>query len=569
MRRWLAGLLALTFVFDVLATGSDYRDASFVPVLLSLPLAACALFAERRPLTMALTGCGVLAGGSVLLVLAGQRAAYGFGLATFQMTDVVAGAALVGYLVWRSSVETAVWGTLALVVSTVTAVAVRSVSLPFFDQRDWFYAGVAGLAILLVAVGVGLYLRRSTAERDPARRQFFRRQWPLAAVLTMVLFLDLVAALDSVADSPLAVSFLLPVGGAAISAVCAYFGPRHPARMAAISAVATVITAWLTLPAVLALRYEPKLVVPVTTIAAHMALVAYVIRYADRRTAALSVAALVAADLLALGPSMTLHTDHGLLQDLRDYLLLGGLLLVVSAATGQYFRARDRDRSQTVRTAVTGAQQAERMALARELHDVVAHHVTGIVVAAQAARLVADRDPDAAGTALARIENSGTEALTAMRRLVASMRGAAPAGSSAATEQATSDLRADLTAVVDSVTGPTAELTVELPGELPQEVGRSVLRIVQESLTNVHKHAAGARTVRVSVTTEDDAVTVSVVDDGVAEVDGAAPAGGSGGYGLIGMRERVDLLGGRFDAGRDAGGGWTVRAWLPLGKGDR
>jgi signal transduction histidine kinase len=239
-----------------------------------------------------------------------------------------------------------------------------------------------------------------------------------------------------------------------------------------------------------------------------------------------------------------------------------GLLLVVAIATGLYFRSRDRERSQTISVAVTGAQQSERMALARELHDVVAHHVTGIVVQAQAARMVSERDPQIAVRALEKIETSGVEALKAMRFLVASMRGARPAGISEATEQATTDLAADLHTLVEHFSGPPVELNLQFEGTMPQEVGRSVLRLVQESLTNVGKHALGAKSVQIQVAASNDELHVRVSDDGVARR--ADPVGGSGGYGLVGMRERVELLGGRFAAGPAQPVGWRVDAWLPV-----
>jgi signal transduction histidine kinase len=146
--------------------------------------------------------------------------------------------------------------------------------------------------------------------------------------------------------------------------------------------------------------------------------------------------------------------------------------------------------------------------------------------------------------------------------LVGSLRGAEPAGGSTAAAQATSDLAADIRALIDLFPGPTVDLELSLPNELPHEMGRSVLRRVQESLTNVSKHAAGARTVRVMVTSTDTELHVGVVDDGTARR--SAPAGGSGGYGLIGMRERVELLGGSFSARPGADGGWIVKVALPL-----
>jgi signal transduction histidine kinase len=208
------------------------------------------------------------------------------------------------------------------------------------------------------------------------------------------------------------------------------------------------------------------------------------------------------------------------------------------------------------------------MALARELHDVVAHHVTGIVVQAQAALMVAENNPGVAVPALEKIERSGTEALKAMRTLVGSLRdgtAAWAAGDTGMAEQATTDLAGDLAGLAENFTGPPVELELDLPDQLPHEVGRSVLRLVQESLTNVGKHAPDASVVRVLVAvTLSDILHIRVADDGTQRP--ADPAGGSGGYGLVGMRERVELLGGRFDAGPSGYVGWSVEAWLPLGK---
>jgi signal transduction histidine kinase len=295
----------------------------------------------------------------------------------------------------------------------------------------------------------------------------------------------------------------------------------------------------------------------VTEFAASMALVAFVTRWAPRWPAALSTVALATANLIAIR-----LRGSGTQDRLADFGVWLGLLLVVSVATGLYFRSRDRERAQTISVAVTGAQQSERMALARELHDVVAHHVTGMVVQAQAARLVAARDPQIAVQALEKIEVSGVEALKAMRFLVGSMRGSKPVGTSNATEQATTDLGADLRTVVEQFGGPPVTLDLRFPELVPQEVGRSVLRLVQESLTNVGKHALGAKNVQVQVTGGNEELYVKVSDDGTGRR--TDPVGGSGGYGLVGMRERVELLGGRFSAGPAAPVGWRVDAWLPL-----
>nr|WP_246381597.1 histidine kinase [Prauserella isguenensis] len=224
------------------------------------------------------------------------------------------------------------------------------------------------------------------------------------------------------------------------------------------------------------------------------------------------------------------------------------------------------------------------MALARELHDVVAHHVTGIVVQAQAVRIVAEQNPHVVADSLGQIENAGTEALAAMRRLVRSMRGeAGDAGAgtgeqSGPGEQATTDLDSDLRKLATSaVHGVPVQLDVDVPPGLPQEVARSALRIVQEALTNVSKHASGAAAAWVTVRGGNgdpesgdgrDQLHIRVADDGGPGDPG--PLAAVGGYGLVGMRERVELLGGTLTAGRprDRDGerddGWVVEAWLPL-----
>jgi signal transduction histidine kinase len=210
---------------------------------------------------------------------------------------------------------------------------------------------------------------------------------------------------------------------------------------------------------------------------------------------------------------------------------------------------------------VSSAQQEERIALARELHDVVAHHVTGIVVQAQAALTVADSDPLAAHRLLPGIARSGSDALSAMRRLVGTLRDEGSRVGSA--DVATTDLDADVRAVVQQArdVGTPVELTIDLPKPVPPEVARSILRLVQESLTNVQKHARDATEVAVELSTSDQHVRLRVHDDGAGLP--VEPVGGSGGYGLIGMRERVELLGGLFSAGPTGVRGWQVLAELP------
>jgi signal transduction histidine kinase len=215
------------------------------------------------------------------------------------------------------------------------------------------------------------------------------------------------------------------------------------------------------------------------------------------------------------------------------------------------------------RAAVEDVRSAERMELARELHDVVAHHVTGIVVAAQAAAVVARTSPDDVDRALAAIEHAGTDALTAMRRLVGVLRGQETEGArtpgAELAEVCTLLRRFDPDArLVRLTTDPGLEHAV-----LPPGVAATGYRVVQEALTNVRRHAPEAATVEVDVRIREEALLVSVRNDGVPHAPVTGRAGG-GGFGLVGMGERVAALDGTLAAGPTAPGVWTVSVRLPL-----
>ncbi|WP_234361818.1 histidine kinase [Plantactinospora sp. BB1] len=206
----------------------------------------------------------------------------------------------------------------------------------------------------------------------------------------------------------------------------------------------------------------------------------------------------------------------------------------------------------------------ERLELARELHDVVAHHITGIVVQAQAAQIVARRHPERAGAALAGIESAGSDALAAMRRVVGLLRDTDDAAPTSPNPEHLGEL-------VRRFDGHGPAVRLRLPdGEetstWPPEVTTTVHRVVRESLTNVARHAPHARSVTVTVGRDRTAVTVEVVDD-------APPAATRyphrAGYGLIGMRERLEALGGTFRAGPGPDVGWAVRATVPVPAGSR
>ncbi|MGW5362545.1 sensor histidine kinase [Actinopolymorpha pittospori] len=236
---------------------------------------------------------------------------------------------------------------------------------------------------------------------------------------------------------------------------------------------------------------------------------------------------------------------------------LNAITWLGSVAAGLYLRLLDIQR----RAIAEQVRRDERLELARELHDVVAHHITGIVLQTQAAQIVSRKSPEQLSGSLADVEAAGTDALAAMRRVVGLLRdGDDAAGSTPGPEQ--------LTDLVERFTALGPDVRLRLPdGEpsWPPEVTSTVYRIVQESLTNVSRHAAHARSVSVSVDRERDAVIVEVVDD-------ASPIPTRyrhGGFGLVGMRERVEALGGTLLAGPRPGSGWSVRATVPVVARDR
>jgi signal transduction histidine kinase len=202
------------------------------------------------------------------------------------------------------------------------------------------------------------------------------------------------------------------------------------------------------------------------------------------------------------------------------------------------------------------AVAAERARLARELHDVVAHSVTIISLQAGAAEAVLDVDPGQAREHLEAVRRTAHEALVEMRRLVGVLREAVPVYEPQGGLDRLTDLVTELRAA-----GLPVELSEEGPRvALPPGVDLSAFRIVQESLTNVRRHAGTAAT-SVRVRYCDDAVELEVAN---ARGSGEGALGAGSGHGLIGMRERARLYGGTLHAGEEPGGGFVVRARLPL-----
>jgi signal transduction histidine kinase len=204
------------------------------------------------------------------------------------------------------------------------------------------------------------------------------------------------------------------------------------------------------------------------------------------------------------------------------------------------------------------AVTAERTRIAQELHDIVSHTLSVMIVQADAGELVAASDPDRARVAFDTIGATGRQALDDMRRLLAILRADEDTAAALGPPAGLRDLPA-LTATVRA-SGVDASLRVDPPDvRLPEALDASVFRIVQESLTNCLKHAH-ARRAEVDVTVAADRVTVSVSDDGTG-----GPVLRPGGHGLVNIRERVAAFGGSVEIGPLPGGGFRVRAELPLG----
>lgn len=245
-------------------------------------------------------------------------------------------------------------------------------------------------------------------------------------------------------------------------------------------------------------------------------------------------------------------------------ILFGWALIGVSWALGTAVRER---RGYAVRAAAQLADRAvteERLRIARELHDIVAHSVGVIAVKAGVANHVVRTRPEEAGEALRVIEATSRDALREMRQLLGVLRSEEPV-----TDQRPGDLSpvpgpAGLAALVRNATTAGLRVRMDADGldDLPEAMGLTVYRVVQEALTNAVKHAAPADC-RVEIRRDARGVRIDVRDDGSGAADASQEPGQ--GHGLIGMRERIAVYGGDFRAGPRPDGGFAVSAVLPWG----
>lgn len=251
-------------------------------------------------------------------------------------------------------------------------------------------------------------------------------------------------------------------------------------------------------------------------------------------------------------------------------VLLGAVILGQANWNQARERALLRDQADTIEhQAATLRDQAvvdERLRIARELHDVVAHHVSVIGVQAGAARRVLTRDPDAAAAALLHVESSSRDAVTEMRNLLGTLRGSSTeAAGQRAPEPTASDIETLVASFVEPRFTPTLTLVTDTPdalAALPLPVGLSLYRTVQEALTNVRKHST-ASAASVALRVDRDAsgryAEAEVLDDG-------RPRPGTSGSGLghLGMRERISSHGGTAEIGPRLTGGYRVRVRFPV-----
>ena len=390
---------------------------------------------------------------------------------------------------------------------------------------------------------------------------FLRRWW---ASEHRALFLDALLAVSLGIVSIFVASRLADADGTTIQAgavallvvqsVALIVRRRWPMAVYTIVGFSTVAYAWLGYPESVG---GFGVLIAIYTVAAHLPL----------------QEAVVAAGIYVVGMALSLigfSRDSGLSLDvlLADFLV-NLLALILAWTVGVTIRTRrayvaslearaellEREREDNARLAVA----LERGRIAREMHDVVAHNVSVVVVQAAAAERLVESDPERARQAMRDVAATGRQALTEMRRLLGVLR-----EDSAADDLGPQPGVAELRALADTVEDAGLQVELSVQGEerpLPASAALSVYRIVQEALTNSLRHAGPARA-RVILRYLPDALEVQVSDNGNG---GAEAPADHGGHGLIGMRERVALFGGELTAGPRPEGGYAVVARIPTG----
>jgi signal transduction histidine kinase len=281
---------------------------------------------------------------------------------------------------------------------------------------------------------------------------------------------------------------------------------------------------------------------------------------------ALSVACVA---IMLFGSASVLDTPDGF-----SYLTALSMAAFLSGAAGAGVLIRNRERIFVDTERRAAAAEADRLAeaeravarersrIAREMHDVVAHGMTVVAVQAAGGQEIVHHDPDRAAAIFATIEAVGRESLTELRRMIGALRDDVSVDASLSPQPGIHDISSAV--AQSSATGVATELQIEgAQRALAPGIELAAYRIVQEALTNVRKHGGRSASATVRIEYREHELAVEITDDG----SGAATllSGVGTGHGLIGMRERVDIYGGEFTAGPRAGGGYMVRALLPIG----
>ncbi|MFJ9588726.1 sensor histidine kinase [Streptomyces acidicola] len=288
---------------------------------------------------------------------------------------------------------------------------------------------------------------------------------------------------------------------------------------------------------------------------------------ARRATGSLALALVVSAAAVVTGEAFL--TPSGPWSEAAGTAALVWLVLGATWAAGRVVRERRARAARQRRRLAEEVLAEERLRIARELHDIVSHSLSVIVVKAAVADHVAEERPEEARDAIQAIEQTGREALTEMRRALGMLRGYTAGehtrGASSA-ETAPAPGLSDLPSLVQRAehAGIRTGLRTRLTADLPAGMALTVYRIVQEALTNVVKHSGDGTHCEVAITTDSrGGVHIEVVDDGAGDAVVSGRADLRGGHGLLGMRERVMMYGGTLEAGPQPGGGFAVSARLP------
>lgn len=371
-----------------------------------------------------------------------------------------------------------------------------------------------------------------------------RRELPLALGLAVLLLVDGLLNLDG---APSALAF-----GALVLATAPVLWRRSAPHLAL---VASVVGAFAAVPTLA--PYE-VVVVPVMVCGYSVAVAS------DRRGAVIAGTFTVAA---AIGGVLAGMDDGASWAD----MLINPALLLLAVVTGDAVRARRAFRaSEEARAAERERERRaeaqrlvaeERVRIAQEVHDVVAHAMVGISVQAGTAAHVLDQRPEQARVALRAIKDASDAALADLARTLRLLR-----DDDASAPLHPTEALSGLAGLAVPLRGAGIAVDVAISGRedrVAPEIGAAAFRIAQEATTNILRHA-GAGRAGITVAVGERAVVVTVEDDGAALVPVGGPVSTGSGNGLRGMRERAAALGGRLDAGRQPDGTWRVRAELPL-----